>query len=359
MKKSYVLALAVLLASCSNEEVEEAKVATSISFQPVAKSALVSRADATTTENITNKDFVVYAFTQNDELYMGKPSDTAMGHAPIEGIKIHYAKDAGMWNYVSEKDRAFWPMEPLDFYAFCPAPNRDNEDYVAHMTADLSRHITYRVPEDADDDLDLLLAKTEGVERTTANGKVNLAFQHALSQIVFKVAPKADNIEIELTEVTYHNIKTKGQMDLEPNDDLSTDKWKSTEVGDLTIKCNPSGGAVKVKSGETKVIGTRFFIPQTLTKWEGNSSIEAAKKNGEYYMSLMCKIKQNGKYVCGSEHEYAKVYMSANSTKEWKPGMTYNYSLSLKQGFDENGQKIVAPVEVEPSVGEFMLNKSK
>lgn len=359
MKKVYIFALAGLLASCSNEEVEEAKVATSISFQPVAKSALISRADATTTENIKNKDFVVYAFTQNDELYMGKPTGSGLGNEPIEGVKIHYAKDAEMWNYASEKDRAFWPMEPLNFYAFCPAPNPGNEDYVAHMTADLGRHITYQVPEEADNDLDLLLAKTEGVERTTANGKVNLAFQHALSQVVFKVSPKADNLEIELTEVTFHNMKTKGQMDLEPNDDLSTDKWKSSELGDLTLKCNSNGGSVKVKSGESKVIGARFFIPQTITRWEGNSSIETAKKNGEFYMSLMCKIKQNGKYICGSDHEYTKVYMISSAIKEWKPGITYNYNMSLRQGFDKDGQKIVAPVEVEPTVSEFMSNKSK
>lgn len=89
--------------------------------------------------------------------------------------------DGTNWTYAPVK---YWPQNKgdiLSFYAYYPE-SKNSENGVIHIDTENEKPLlTYNANQDYR--TDLLTARTEGINYTTANGKVSLLFEHQLARV--------------------------------------------------------------------------------------------------------------------------------------------------------------------------------
>lgn len=203
MNKIYLFtaAFAVMasLSGCSDTElasIDTAQEKTPIGFHTVG-SQMGSRATIINNGEITKTDFKVYAFDKGGKAFMGNndTDDNVMDH---NGVRIMYDQINNTWKYENEADIRYWPENtPLDFYAVNPGPvvTEANEyDLKAHYNWKINKEkqqITYSCFDEykvagGNQNLDVMYAVAKN--QTNSNGgKVNLAFKHILSQVLFNL----------------------------------------------------------------------------------------------------------------------------------------------------------------------------
>ena len=172
-----ILAFSGTIISCNEDMTQQEPVARiPISFEVLDDSAT----RASSSSNIS--DFTVYAYDTNGKIFINGADYYADGKS----------KD-GM-NY-------YWPTTGgLSFYAITPSAN-SNYTFNGGL-------LTYTVPTDNKAQVDLMTAKAANQTKTTNKGIVNLQFQHALSQVVFKGMTKSSNLSVEIESITIHNVNS-------------------------------------------------------------------------------------------------------------------------------------------------------
>lgn len=239
MNKIYLFtaAFAVMasLSGCSDTElasIDTAQGKTPIGFHTVG-SQMGSRANIINSSDITKTDFKVYAFDDAGHAFMGNNDKTEEDAYAHNGVRIMYDQTNNTWKYANEADIRYWPENtPLDFYAVNPGPvvTEHNEyDLKAHYTWKINKEIqqiTYSSFDEyntagGNQNLDVMYAVTK--EQTKANGKVNLAFKHILSQVLFKAKTNDDKLEVEINGIKFHNFQLGGTFTIPTGDPQRTD----------------------------------------------------------------------------------------------------------------------------------------
>lgn len=251
MKKNLFLVAiaAVAMTSCSNEidnVVNESASLKAIEFKPLVTRAGV--VDATTTD-IQTGGFAVSAFK-------GETLGSSTATAYMANVNVAFTTS---WNYTGNY---YWPIDGTDLFFFAhyqkgtgaiPAPTNASgvvtyADYVADGTKDL------------------LLART--VDATSA-AAVNIAFQHALSKVSFKVKNSAGTgLTVTVSSITV-KAREKGSASWNTSGVLS---WSvpttSNEPVAHTFNLNTTD-ATDIVNGETTTNlatteGSLMLMPQTL-----------------------------------------------------------------------------------------------
>lgn len=337
------------LASCSQDD-EPGGVghvsSNAIQFNATTNNAAGTRALPTTSANYLTqvKDFKVWGyFVTGGSYYLGRTGDA--------GILIAN-RGGGKWDYNTATDMVYWPSEALNFYAVTPSSNT-NYAYNNGL-------LTYTVPTDNSKQVDLMVAKSANQTKTTNKGVVNLPFQHALSQIVFKGMTKSSNLSVEIQSITIHNVNSVMTLGLNGTATAPTAKYANYSLGmggTKTVAVTDASKAVDLTASD----GALLLVPQTLTGWADKTSTTAADAAHQSYIEISCKItsKTNSgvTYLLGSATAYDKTCVPLPAT--WTAGKRYVYTLQFGGGKDPNtGEVRFAPITFSVQVSDWTDSSS-
>lgn len=203
----------------------------------------------------------------------------------------------------------YWPGNRywVNFFAYRPYitnVNKDDETYLTLDSTDNLPVMTYSVPADVADQVDLLAASTEtfsGDYRKT----VELPFAHMLSAIVFKVGSIP---AVEITELSLNNLVSKGSVDINRDG-----VWSGlTGNDDFT---QPLTGFNAAENAGKQIGQTYFLLPQVFEDDDELSiTIRFGADDYPRYYTLTVPLKD----LC----------------QEWKKGHTYVYTLTTPDEVD-------------------------
>lgn len=353
MNKIYLFtaAFAVMasLSGCSDTElasIDTAQEKTPIGFHTVG-SQMGSRATIiNSSEALKSTDFKVYAFDDAGNAFMGNidTDDHEMAH---NGVQIKYDNDAHAWTYAKSSDLRYWPNSPLDFYAVSPATFSEDL-YFGWIFNHEKRIIKYTSSDEYNKDatqaipanVDVMYAVAKG--QTKANGKVNLAFKHILSQVLFKAKTNDDKLKVEIENIKIHNFHVGGTFTI-PEGNPTRKNWSLNDISPMFIFTAGMDGTKTVTSTSTEIITKpMLFVPQSLTAWipstETKEQADVAKHS---YLEINCKIKQNDTYLFGKDG-FETLFVPFSAT--WDPGKRYVYTLIFGGGYNDKGKPILTPI---------------
>lgn len=349
MKKSlFIMALgAIALTSCSQDEVIEVQK-DAISFAAFSDNA--SRATETTTATINS--FKVWGVSKQDGgiLYIpGVVYNRSSAGAPATGQWVEY--DSGYYWPAGEMN--FWSVSPSDVANVELADDYDDVT-ISNYTAGAASGDNY----DATSQVDLLYAVAADQTKATDAGNVDLHFNHALSQVEFKV--KVDATFPQDIDVTVNNVKINKLSTTETftfNID-GTAQWTTTAatkkdyivesfVGDANT-IDYTVGTAK----ETGLTTSMFVIPQAKNT-AATQSAGVWDANGLFILDADIKTTTTGGDVVNlvtDEPTYVPV------TFNWQPGYKYVYTFIYTKtgngGVDQEGNdqlvKILLTCDVIP-----------
>ena len=384
MKKNLFMtaaAIAALLTGCSTDE-EIANIETSaknaIGFNIVSNGA-ETKATPIKPGNLTTTDFDVFAFnSETGALFMG----THQGDFGHDGVDIVY-KDS-KWDYKNPDELAYWPSDgsKLSFYAISPATITDYEERIRHSwlihgpKATEDPEVTNKISCTLANEYggnganyDLMYATAFNYDKTINNTKVKLTFKHTLSQVIFKGKTSNSSLKAEIKSITMNNIKFSGKFSIPAElQEESSNYARNPKASDWTLNDTKTYFDAKLTANSISIDNTDakdlsktdepiLVIPQELTPWSTNVSIDNAKNQS--YLAITMKLTQKGQYVIGTENSYQTVYVpfinvDTKNATGWEPGKRYIYTLTFGGGYDKNGNPILTPITFEPSVEDWV-----
>lgn len=353
------LASMALLSACSSDN-ELANVGTTannaIGFHVVGNKAETRANIINTTTDLEKTDFNVVAFKNNGgtdgEVFMGDKEH----ENGLKGVIINHKN--GKWDYADASDLHYWPKEgSLNFYAVSPATIPEDLTLYHWTIEKATKTITYSCFDeynrtDGKENPDVMYAIATNQTQSIQAGKVNLNFQHILSQVVFKAKTVNSDMEVDIKEIKIKNFRVGGTCTI-PTDGSSPSQksWSREEVYKLspfTVIKKSDADAIKIKGTEATDISSKtpmLFVPQPLTGWDVKHKLADADTNGESYLIINCKIKQKNDYLHGTETDYENLYVPFGTS--WEPGKCYIYTLIFGGGYDKDGHSILQPINFE------------
>jgi hypothetical protein len=348
MKKNYWIfaAAAVALAACSNDDtIENAAFSESnaINIQPFVGS--VTRATDATSSTLAS--FTVDAYKTG-----------TFGNTPVNYFAdVEFSKVNTSQTYTSTS-KYYWPSDyNLDFFAYGYA-NEINTG----ITKDASNQFTVITNSDADDQVDLVYARTENWGKATGaasghaipgdNAGAVLNFRHAQSQIIVQLKNSNSNLKVTVNGVRVGNLVDRGQVtisdgDTDGNNDnttsyvLSSAAWDTNITGATVATYDVEATAATVATSSAVQAGkSLILIPQALatpaTTYEGTGT---PKEYTKPYILVDLKIQNNkegeaGAYIVGAasgNNEYITA-MWPLPELTWAAGYKYIYTVDLAGG---------------------------
>lgn len=374
--KALMMALVagMTFASCSNDDVDNGgsnntqKGMPEMSFDIALDNSIVTRGTATTLANfeVENNTFSVWGYYSTDATGTGvTPGALYVGTSNTVGTVIKY--DGSKWDYNDAADKKIWPAETgkLNFQAVSPVSAGTIINTPADAVAKLGMTIT--VPTTVADQKDVVFGHAEKKTYTSNATVVPLAFEHALSQVVFQGKVNSTDLTATVKGVKICNVKSTADIGYlgarivdnngtpeDESDDVTTDRRALAvqNIGDAVASypIGMEGNADVVLTTTTATdlcasTGALIMIPQSgATPWDPTNNITTANTNGETYLEIECKIMytESGEYVLGSAEAYGKIYVPF--TIDWAIGKKYTYLLNFgtgSGGYDENGEELM------------------
>lgn len=375
MKKylSGLTAIALLLASCSNDEDLSIAVESSgnaIEFRSLNDEKTSLRSVVANENNITS--FTVTAWWDKTKTFDAGTASTNYGDTdPDIGTYLFNAfniargdasASGGAWDYSPKR---YWPADGkgmVDFYAYSPASSPNLSTGLADFEpqAPTNSVLTYTVPHINNATLnpnnlpqeDFLVAKV--LEQNS--GTVNLNFQHALSRVKFFARKTNNNITYVVEKVELVNLDSIGTLDLTDTAIPQTGNftypatpltiWKTMPAAKTTYAVDmgkspvyltynndatPTGSSYSSILGETNAM---MVLPQATT--EATAGL-VAPSDGEFAIAVTYKAYLGNFYYAGSATQGLTRYFSvkdpvtgrATDPITFEIGRQYNFYLTF------------------------------
>ena len=375
MKRFFFGAFGLLaLASCSNDELTSVnRDGDEIAFSVVTNSA--TRAADVYCNNNKPSGFNVWA-TFNGQTY-------------INGDNVQY--QGGKW--VNTSGTRYWPDGEVSFFAHVNAGDAFN------WNGGQPKIENFTVGTDVATQQDLLYAVKTASKGT--DGKAELNFRHALSQIVFQAKNTNPNLYVEISGVSVCKVNNQGTFTYPTDDtsdkvgehndgasiDYSTQKWGSwstngTQQYDVTfnaVQLNGSKTATSVSLTNTNETAKAYdkvmlLLPQSSTKWDVGTNATTGKpedQTGTYFL-VKCQIYN----VAGTTvNKNTDVCLWGNGGAEdvaipvalnWEQGKKYIYTFVFGDGNggydpdpdpddpDPKPTPVLVPITFEVTVDDFV-----
>lgn len=326
MKTKLIAGMAILLgaalAGCSDHS-DPAPTPADGAIRFAAQSADLSRA-VTTTENLT--EFGVYAYTE------GQPF--------MKNVAVT-KNSSNEWVYSPTQ---YWPLTPVNFYAFAPLYWNEEGDNATPVQPDepVDYYSHYG-------NTDLIYSVL--TDQTQTAGPVTFNFRHALSQV--NVALRTDNearLAIKVSEVVLVNVNTSGTFTFPTSSTTAGGSTKgswSNLSGQGTYIFNmamddASTMTLTSDAQNANLISQGLIVPQPLQAL----SLTNTAASGEYFMvDLIIYDKTTGKQVWPNDQ--TPPVMNINDVNEttgrlffpvlapnvtaWEPGTRYLYTITINE----------------------------
>ena len=389
MKIKQILCAALVAAmgatSCSREEITSSAQQSGsnvIGFTTYAPATSKGVAINSAEDMQGSSKIGVYAFIgDSEEPFMGE-NGTVEGSDDTQTntwVRLTYT-DADGWDYWLDEERKYWSQveggETVTFHAIFPylSANEDVE-YTPTEGSFTGANPTYyySVPVGAEseepigeyewksgDQKDVMYARTEVTkpEDGTLPSAVQLDFQHALSQVLFKARVHDDSpYAVHVKKITIHNLKQAGTLSLPTKDESGNDvaaSWSLEEtLADYPLAMSDTDVTKDDIVELTNSSCALLILPQTFSAWDKTAT---AADEG-VYIAVECYIgdEEAGVDLFGTRtnngdeddleytYEYQTLYIPLSGT--WEMGKCYTYTLVFgdpngNNGFDEDGNEI-------------------
>lgn len=335
MKKNRLFMFAVaaaIFASCSQESVIDSEVMKQSNAIGFSTYKSVTRGNPVD----DNKEFMTVGNTFGVTAFISTEGITSpyMGYAD-HGAKIIYGTN---WGYANENEKAFWPMkgETLDFYAYAPFGN-DAITTTFNKTAGMT--LNYTVPAAEADQVDVMYASAMAVGKPASGNSVNMPFKHALTQLHFRIATKAERLKIDIAAngVAINQVMGTGVLSLTAHNT----SWSNLSTpANYTVTSEAITGEYTGLSTGYKTIGTAnnalMLLPQQFA---------ALSEGTGAYLTISCKIYQQLSdtekvFLKGDADNYAVITIpisstNAEGTEIWEMGKKLTYNLLISGNLTE------------------------
>lgn len=283
-------------------------------------------------------------------------------------------------NWTNTSGTRYWPETAVDFYAYVNAGT--SYKWSVNEGKATAKFENFAVNGTVAEQVDLLYAVKTNQSKT--DGKVNLNFRHALSQIVFQAKNTNANLYVEIagvsvanvggtntftfpsanteTNIEHNNYDTDGDGVYEDgefgssiNYDASWGKWNALTFGSETYSVDFTKTAVPGTNtlvalttandaGKEYNSNAMLLLPQKTTAWDPETNpLPGAEKNTGSYLLVDCAIFN----VAGTDYAegddvclWGEPQGSGWATKElaipvafdWQQGKKYVYTLVFGEG---------------------------
>lgn len=376
MKRFFFGAFGLLaLASCSNDELTSVnRDGDEIAFSVVTNSA--TRAADVYCNNNKPSGFEVWA--------------TYDGATYINGDQITYNENNSKWENTS--GTRYWPDGEVSFFAHVNAGDAFN------WNGGQPKIENFTVGTEVATQQDLLYAVKTASKGT--DGKAELNFRHALSQIVFQAKNTNPNLYVEISGVSVCKVKNQGTFTY-PTDDTSdkvgehngsgsidydNQNWgtwstSGTQQYDVTfnpVALNGNKTATAVSLTSANQTGKEFngqamlLLPQTSTKWDVGTNATTGKpenQTGTYFL-VKCRIYNVAGNVVDTEKdvclwgENGAENVAIPVALNWEQGKKYIYTFVFGDGNggydpdpddpDPDPTPVLVPITFEVTVDDFV-----
>lgn len=306
MKKlTFILIAAAALAACSNDELIDG---TQGYDNAIVFGNIATRAAITSANDVT--EFGVWARMNTGD------DGTAEADVYVDLLKNERVYKSGEWTYDNTR---YWVYDrTFHFFAYLPYAASGVEE--ATLTQSGNNYPGYKIPFTMTDAADIDLMIAHKTERTVTGNSfptsVALEFEHALSQINFKVAKNGNNDEnkVVITKLTLSGVQNKG--DFYTTRIANSDYWKiATDATSVSLYPVVTGEGLGVPTDAKVVLESPLLvIPQEV------------KKN-----TILLTIEYNFyNDAAGTSFAYKNsVSKYLPDTNSWESGKSYVYNLTL------------------------------
>lgn len=329
-------AVALVLASCSNDETVEIAKGKGISFRTVA--GLNTRGAETTQANLASIFVNAYEGATGNVFF---PTTS-------------FTREGTSNTFVSNPEY-FWPKDgkTLHFLALSPEAGdwKAATNSLSFEGGDVKAEFTDITPAaEIAEQKDLLIGKASGTANTDGNG-LDLQLNHVLSQIQVQAKSSNTGYVYEIKGVRIASVISKGSYSFPTTGwAVGTDKTTYDVILDQAITLNGTDATAKnlMKQLANNVSDNAMLIPQQLTPWAGDQANSGDTFDKGSYISLLLNVKRAGAteyiYPAGST-DAAKTYgwAAVPVDTQWEAGHKYIYTLDLSKGAGK-----VDPVEPNP-----------
>lgn len=330
----------IAFSACSDKEDVTNPAADNIISMSATVPGAVTRGSSTTTATI--KDFIVYAFTE--------------GNVLIDGAKV--SREGGMWTY---SPQAYWPVNPVSFYAYSPEIN---------TSASISGNDGSSIPGYLNEgNVDLLYAVQKDVSQQAA--PVSLNFRHALSKVNILLSSSNTRIRVEVSYITISNIYRQGSFTFPQASTLASapdvvGSWSNLKspANFITYAVIDHGDEVSLTPQPTDYtldnLNSDFIIPQPLR----DVQLSEAGYSGNY-IEVDCIIydtatgavlwpnTQTPDYMLVPHTKTGRIVfpVTSDNVKAYLPGHAYVYNIEI------NNPDVLDKIEFDVTVDDYVMDK--
>lgn len=335
-----IVGMALTMNACVEDEPE----VTPGKSNAIALSAVVpngSRAASTTTASM--KEFVVYAFTEGDTL--------------MNATKV--TRNGGSWTYSPD---AYWPVTPVNFYAFSPD--------ISNSTSIKGINQTNTIPDYLNPgNIDLLYSVRTDVSQQAA--PVLLNFRHALSKVSVMMSCTNQRISVKVHHISLCNFYLQGTFTFPDNSTLAstpdvTGEWSMYKNlnKNLLFYAMATGDEVILTSKPTDYtennLDYSFVIPQPLSE----TNLVDSDYTGTF-IQVDCEIFDTATGAKLWPNSHTPSYMlvpsspsgrivyptTSDKVKAWEPGHAYIYNIAI------NNPDVLDKIEFDVTVDDFSIDE--
>ncbi|MBE9487599.1 MAG: fimbrillin family protein [Bacteroidetes bacterium] len=199
MKKTLLFAIILATAtflSCSKDDSSIDNYKKEIVFNAYTNS--LSKAEVVTDPNFL--EFNVYSYKTD-----GAYSPSIASNIDMDNVEFSRENSKEDWKH---EGNYFWPtesIEKLQFFAFSPV---DNVSY--SFLENSYPTFEYKINSNVSEQKDLVVSSLLDQEQSTNDGKIDLFFNHVLSQINFSLKGEKEGFDYTVTKIELKKIKNTG-----------------------------------------------------------------------------------------------------------------------------------------------------
>ena len=326
----------LLFASCSKDSIEEIETGVPIRFSGTVstKASVIDQSNL----NMIGV-FGYYTGTESwEEVASAMP-----GGLPNYFLNEPVAKNGSIWSYDEDYPR-YWPADTrnkISFFAYAPYEGDSGfsllELYPTNATEDGEPRLTYSVPGNALDQLDLLWGASIDKTKDNDGGTVIFDMNHALTKISFSALMSSDLLgsdnTIEITEITIAGVYndgelflSNGQWTLEPttgNFTLDGSHLENT-LFDSKFIGDPMDGNVRNDYKSRPVIKDDCYLMMLPQQMTNNSILSITLDITTVSIAAVTRTETLS---------FNFPLLDASIKSVWEPGKSIEYNFTLKHGF--------------------------
>lgn len=279
MKKILFMAVitAAVFTGCSQDEEIEKREASVVNFKAITGKS--TRATETVAANFLNFKVFAYETANTSSTLPG----TGVTPSFMYGLDVTRTSSTDPWGYTG--DTYYWPSSNnVHFFSYSPASSTAAA-YATAQGVEGQPIINYTVPTTVAAQEDLIYARAEGQNRTSpGTNPVQLAFSHALSQLVFKAKSGVSTLKFDITEMQLINVKNQSSLNLKNGNWTtptgSVDYTLPTALMAATALDIDNSAFVDI----TGTNGAMMIMPQALTagQYAGQNYVPGDRTSGTF-----------------------------------------------------------------------------